>query len=426
MRPATETSAAVPKERTQPQPGAVHALRPIEHIGLSSAVERRLVQAARDDRPVEGLTHKHYRYPARFSPVFVAEAIQALTEPGDLVADPFLGGGTSLVEALAARRRSFGIDISALATFVSIAKTAILAEPQLASLERWSPTLTSMIRMSSEEPEFAPWVEAGYMRNMGSASRWRLRKSISQAIAAIERIGDPELENLARCIVLRTAQWALDGRRQVPTVGNFRRALSASSRMLIEGARDLARQAGDSPFKPLIMNRSAIGLETDARITAAGIPRLILTSPPYPGVHVLYHRWQVDGRKESPTPFFIANALDGSGETHYTMGGRKVPGLPTYFEQLEGVLRSLAAIADEETTLVQVVAFAHPEWQLPKYLEVAERSGWRELGLRILAGEYDGRLWRTVPNRKWYADQRGHTNGAREVVLFHRFNPRAC
>ena len=30
-----------------------------------------------------------------------------------------------------------------------------------------------------------------------------------------------------------------------------------------------------------------------------GRVRLVLTSPPYPAVHVLYHRWQVKGRKET-------------------------------------------------------------------------------------------------------------------------------
>jgi hypothetical protein len=70
--------------------------------------------------------------------------------------------------------------------------------------------------------------------------------------------------------------------------------------------------------------------------------------------------------------------------------------------------------------LVQVVAFANPEWQLVRYLEVAEQSGWQEFGLSLLHDEEDGRLWRAVPNRKWHATSRGETGGAREVILFHR------
>ena len=60
----------------------------------------RLVEAACDASPIAGLTHNFYRYPARFSPKLVRAAIEAFTEPGDLVLDPFVGGGTTLVEAM--------------------------------------------------------------------------------------------------------------------------------------------------------------------------------------------------------------------------------------------------------------------------------------------------------------------------------------
>ena len=63
-----------------------------------------------------------------------------------------------------------------------------------------------------------------------------------------------------------------------------------------------------------------------------GSPKLILTSPPYPGVHVLYHRWQVKGRKDTSAPFWIANIEDGQGETYYTFGYRYQNELRKYFD----------------------------------------------------------------------------------------------
>lgn len=394
--------------------------RPAASLPLSADLEERLIVAARDGRPVEGLTHRYYRYPARFSPVFVAEAIEAFTDPGDLVADPFIGGGTSAVEAVAARRRAIGTDVSALATFVARAKTLLPSQAKMREFERLLPEVISSIDMRAAEPQFINWVEAGYLRNMGSRTRWRLRKAISQTVFEIEKLDDPELQLLARCAVLRTAHWALDGRKHLPNVAEFRAALLGSARLILDGATELLARAGDGSRRPKILHRSAIGIENDKNFQAAGSPRLIITSPPYPGVHVLYHRWQVDGRKESPAPFFIANALDGSGDTYYTMGGRRPVGLRRYFEQLKAILGSAAKISNAETTMVQVVAFSQPEWQLPAYLSVAEETGWTELGLTKLGNESDGRLWRHVPNRKWYADQRGHTSSAREVVLFHK------
>lgn len=47
-------------------------------------------------------------------------------------------------------------------------------------------------------------------------------------------------------------------------------------------------------------------------------------------------------------------------------------------------------------------------------------SGFTEISFPELANGRDGRVWRSVPNRKWYADKIGATAGSKEVVLFHK------
>ena len=148
-------------------------------------------------------------------------------------------------------------------------------------------------------------------------------------------------------------------------------------------------------------------MKTIRSFTDFRAPRLVLTSPPYPGVHVLYHRWQVDGRKEAPLPFLIANKLDGAGSSYYTMGDRKYPQLKTYFDNIRAPMSSVAALADARTVVVQMIAFSEPVWQLPRYLDAMAELGLRECLLPALASERDGRLWRSVPGRRWYSDQRG-------------------
>jgi len=169
-----------------------------------------------------------------------------------------------------------------------------------------------------------------------------------------------------------------------------------------------------------ILRRSAAGIEDDAGLHGLRAPRLVVTSPPYPGVHVLYHRWQVDGRKEAPLPFMIANKLDGSGSSYYTMGDRKNPGLASYFQKITATMSSVAALADTDTVVVQMLAFSEASWQLPQYLECMEEAGLAEVFLPNLKGQADGRLWRSVPGRRWYSEQRGTTPGSKEVVLLHR------
>jgi hypothetical protein len=83
-------------------------------------------------------------------------------------------------------------------------------------------------------------------------------------------------------------------------------------------------------------------------------------------------------------------------------------------------MASVAALADVRTTIVQMVAFSDASWQLPRYLETMEEAGLQEMFLPALNGERDGRLWRSVPGRRWYSDQRGETPGSKEVVLLHQ------
>jgi DNA modification methylase len=396
-----------------------------EGIHLSSDALADFVNAARDDKPVSGLTHSFYKYPARFSPRFVRTAIEVFSSPGDLVLDPFMGGGTTLVEALALGRHAAGADISSLATFITRVKTTRFTEVDLDAVGQWSEDAAKLINMHAERPTSGRHDKEAYLRNLDSRATWRVGKCIEQLLASAVQMASKKRVALARCIVLHSAQWALDGRSTgVPTVSEFRDSLPSRARNIIFGAREFrefvrGRAATNVPAA-VCMHRSASGLETDPRIKRLAAPSLILTSPPYPGVHVLYHRWQVDGRKETPAPFWITDQRDGSGESYYTLGSRKAPELNNYFDNLRASMKSIAAVCSRDTLIMQIVAFSKPSWQLPRYLSVVDDAGLVEYFLADISDSPDGRLWRSVPNRKWHADQKGQTNGANEVVLFHR------
>ncbi|HHE46199.1 MAG TPA: hypothetical protein ENL08_00670, partial [Bacteroidetes bacterium] len=75
------------------------------------------------DAPVLAQSHtpiyKMHRYWARRPYNVFAHIIQHYTNPGDLVLDPFCGGGVTVVESLKLRRRVVGIDINPLATWIT-------------------------------------------------------------------------------------------------------------------------------------------------------------------------------------------------------------------------------------------------------------------------------------------------------------------
>lgn len=379
-----------------------------------------MIAAARDTEPVRGLTHGFYKYPARFSPTFARAAILTFTQPGELVLDNHVGGGTTLVEALATGRDAIGVDISTLAEFVARVKTTLFSDAELDRLEAWSKRVATSINIKRPSIYFVHYDALGYYKHLDHPSRWHLRKAIEQGLGYAVSLGNRRLEAFARCAILRAAQWALDGRRKLPSVAKFRDFLEISAAEMVDGARALrATVKVHAPYRPKveIINRSAAGLENDKRLRCHKPPKLVLTSPPYPGVHVLYHRFQVDGGKEVPLPFMIADKLDGAGSSYYTMGDRKYPELATYFANIKATMSSVAALADEHTVIVQMLAFSDAKWQLPRYLETMREAGLEEVFLPALQDEGDGRLWRSVPGRRWYSDQRGRTPGSQEVVL---------
>lgn len=394
-------------------------------LELSQSSVSRLWNAVEDRGRVKGLTHQFYRYPARFSPQFVRTFIEEFTEPGDLVVDPFVGGGTTLVEAMAVGRRAIGSDINSLATFVTQVKTTPLKEDEIEFLTNWCEPMIGRLRLNRKTSPSEEWEKTGYFRNIDCRETWRYQKLIQIAVSETESLENKRCADFARCAILRTAQLALDGKKNVPPVEMFRINLQRNFLQMLEGISILSEhsQCTDIP-SPQVIQASAAEIDAQEVFIEAGKPKLILTSPPYPGVHVLYHRWQVKGRRETPAPYWIANKLDGDGERYYTLGNRHERELKGYFSNLEKAFSSIARLADDNTVIIQMVAFSQPDWQLPKYLEVMKKCGLRELPLGISGDAEnnmdDDRMWRDVPNRKWHAEMQATRSGSREVVLCHR------
>lgn len=72
------------------------------------------------------LTHKYHSYPARFIPQIPKNFIEILTKPGDWVLDPLCGCGTTLVEAMLAKRNTVGVDLNPLADLITRVKVTPL------------------------------------------------------------------------------------------------------------------------------------------------------------------------------------------------------------------------------------------------------------------------------------------------------------
>lgn len=392
------------------------------------AVAPSLVRAVSNRDRVSGAPHDFYRYPARFSPVFAREAIKAFTRRGETVLDPFCGGGTTLVEAISLGRRAVGMDISSLATFVARTKTTAISVHDKNEITAWIQFVDSArvcggfsAALSKDEADY-------YLRNLPPNAR----RFLNWSSALVMLLPRERQRRFVRMVLLGTGQWGLDCKSSVPSLSEFKAEFVRRLRIALDSFFEFITEAAETNGIPRcrlssvrrVINRSSEDCEDEGRIPTSWLPaKLVLTSPPYPGVHVVYHRWQILGRKETPAPFWLANQRDGAGASHYLLGSRSEPELATYYARLKAIFTSTRALLNSESIVVQLVAFSEPAWQLPTYLETMRDAGFREVEANGNAhAKIAGRIWREVPGRKWYANRKGKLPASKEVMLLHRLN----
>lgn len=369
-------------------------------------------RAALDRSPVSGLTHTFYRYPARFSPQFAAAAIEAFSKPGELVLDPYMGGATTIVEAITRGRRAVGCDLNSLAVFVARTKTSAVAEGDRNMLRSWADTVVPTLSYGLMPDDLAEFVCPHRTQNLTLPAARPIKKVLALALRSLSQMSD-DATAVARCALLNVGQWALNGGGQ-PTLTEFRERLRLTVHEMLAGVEALQQRIDGSSSPPILIKDSAARIAEHPPFSSGTKASLAVTSPPYPGIHMLYHRWQVDGRRETAAPYWLAECHDGHGATFYNFAYRSENAADKYFAESLKTLTAIRQVMREGAMFVQMIAFANPKRHLPRYLANMRQAGFVEepTGHR--------RIWRTVPSRRWHATLKGALSSSREVVLIHR------
>jgi hypothetical protein len=368
--------------------------------------------AANDRTRISGLTHSFYRYPARFSPQFARAVISSFSSPGDIVLDPFMGGGTSIVEACHLGRVAIGSDINALAVFVSRVKTTPLSQSQALVLRNWADEIVPSLRYT-DVVEYKATTRDPRTHNLHLARARPIRKLAALALDTLPALSDVATRRFARCALLRAGQWALNGRKLPVNSESFRRKVTLSIHDMLDGLSDYQTTLPKPLGSRSLLTCAADRISEQVPFKHGARADLVVTSPPYPGIHILYHRWQVDGRKETAAPYWITATRDGEGSAYYNLGDRRDRDAVDYFENLSRSLASIRGAMRDGAVFAQMVAFARPRFALPRYLDAMRAAGFKEFP------HLQRRLWRSVPSRAWHASINAETAPAREVVLLH-------
>jgi excisionase family DNA binding protein len=301
------------------------------------------------DEPTNALTHGIHPYPAKFPPQIPARLVEILTQPGDVVLDPFCGSGTTLVEALRLDRPAVGTDINPIAVLITEAKTARLdgiAERALEKLEHAVESDAARERgqplLFFEPTESRRPVDPPSIPNL---ERWFGPVAIKEIGLLLGRIDSLENE-LAR----KVARSSLSAILVAVSTQDSETRYTARPRLLVAGEvfaaflRKLREVRGLLvAFRGESAPREARVLLADARhlpVETVGRVDAVVTSPPYANAfdYHLYHRHRLYWLGYDPGE--LRRQEIGSHLNHQRSGD----GIGTYLSDMRLCLESIAAV----------------------------------------------------------------------------------
>ena len=107
-------------------------------------------KALMHEEVIERFTHGLHTYPAGLHPLAARDLLEALD--GEVLFDPFCGGGTVLIEGRLAGRRTYGRDVSPVALLVARARTATPSPEAVTAFRSAGRRMAAEARSATESP----------------------------------------------------------------------------------------------------------------------------------------------------------------------------------------------------------------------------------------------------------------------------------
>lgn len=386
----------------------------------------RIIEAARVDQKVirnfgdKNSIHSLYGYPARFSPYFAGECIAELTSESDYVLDPFCGSGTTLFEALRRKRRVIGIDVSEISLFIT---ERILRVARYATLKKLVESANEICDRLEGPAEASGFLIGFWPEEHFDDQDFREVFSTLESFVYESHKYKGEVGKLLRLVALSAGQAAIDGKRKPDSRDAIIRRLRSTATdvaKVLDFWNQALNEIWGSPSEwveavDVVLGDSVLEIESNLSSKDLNVDGVV-TSPPYPGVHVLYAKWQVRGRRETHLPAHILG-IEPRPERFFTMGSR-YDSDARYFEQNEKLSRSLWRAMSAGTYMVQLVGFKDYQSQLPRFVDAYNQAGFE---LLTDPSNFESmEPWRDVPSRKWHANSRVGLQTSKEAVLVFR------
>lgn len=149
-------------------------------------------------------THGYYTYPAKFIPQLAARLIKENSKENDIVVDPFMGSGTTIVEALMNKRIGVGVDINDIAVLVSKVKTTPI-NPILLSQEYTLLSFDLEYRLNGNYEEYLKHAYAKLHLN-GRIDYWFKKEAKEKLLIIFHRVSQIKNNDIRDFYLLVFAQ----------------------------------------------------------------------------------------------------------------------------------------------------------------------------------------------------------------------------
>lgn len=235
---------------------------------------------------LERYTHGFHTYPGRLHPFLAQRLLEHFARAGDTVLDPFVGAGTSVLEAMLRGCRAVGTDINPIALRIARVRVQVWPSRKLEALKTLVQTLGDA-NFQDARRKVAPELS----RVALSQRAWYQPHVLFELQALHDRIldvQDPDLQETCLLIfsslLIKVSTQRSDSRQeQAPKQigrGTTSRLFTQKGLELATGLTALAAAAPPETPAPILRTEDARRLPgKDDTVD------LILTSPPYPGTY---------------------------------------------------------------------------------------------------------------------------------------------
>jgi DNA modification methylase len=232
------------------------------------------------------LTHDYHKYPAKFIPQLAQRLILENSKPGDLVCDPFMGSGTTLLEAILNSRRAYGSDIHPLSVLISKAKTTSI-EPDYLKEQISSLLVGVSADLENKSEEIKTVDPSSYTPYNKRIDYWfpeEQKRDLGIILSRINCLDDQKIRTFLLCafsnILKVCSRWMTKSIKPIrdrhKVIANAYRTFTIQTKKMSIKNQELWNTIGPNEAECIIHNADARKINAQAETAA-----LIVTSPPY-------------------------------------------------------------------------------------------------------------------------------------------------